>query len=77
MLQGKGAKTSEVFFVNAGDFKAIQEIELMVEFPTSSQQDKMNDISMYFKIFTTFLLATHPSLSILNWDNPKQTPIKK
>ena len=49
----------------------------MVECPTNSQQDSMNDILMYFKRFTRVLLAAHPSISILNWDNLTQNTVTK
>ena len=32
------------------------------------------DVSLYFKHFATVLLATHPSIAILNWENPAHKP---
>ena len=75
VLQGK--RTSEAFFVNARNSTASREIKLTVEFPTHIQQDHTNDIAMYFKLFTTFLLSAHRSIVILNWKNPLQNPITK
>ena len=77
VLQDKGVRTSEAFFVNAGDLESTREIKLTVEFPTNTNQDRTNDISLYFKRFATVLLAAHPSISILNWVNPSQNPVKK
>ena len=76
VLQGKGAKDYD-FFVDAGDLEANRKIKLMVEFPTNAREDKMNDISLYFKRFATVLLAAHSNLSILNWEHPAQNPITK
>ena len=77
VLQGKGVKVYESFFVNAGDLDFTREIKLTVEFPSSAQQDRTNDISMYFKRFATVLVAVHPGISILNWEHPTLNPIKK
>jgi len=70
-------KTPRPFFVNDGDLEATREIKLTAEFPTNSQQDSTNGISMYFKRFATVILALHSSVSILNWDNPTQNPVTK
>ena len=64
VLQGK--RPSEAFFVNAGDSTASREIKLTVEFPTHIQQDRTNDIALYFKRFNTVLLSAHPSIVIIN-----------
>ena len=77
VLQERSVRTSDAFFVNAGDSKSTREIKLTVEFPTQVQQDNTNDISLYFKRFATVLLAAHPSISILNWEHPGQNPVTK
>lgn len=77
VLQDKGVRTSEAFFVNEGDLDSTREIKLTVEFPTNTNQDRTNDISLYFKRFATVLLAAHPSIAILNWVNPSQNPVIK
>ena len=64
VLQEKDVKESEAFFVNAGDLDSTREIKLTVKFPTISQQDRANNISMYYKRFAAVLLAAHPSISI-------------
>ena len=76
VLQSKRLQ-SEAFFVNAGDFASSKEIKLTVEFPTKLQQDRTNDVAMYFKRFATVLLSAHPSIAILNWENPEQNPVTK
>ena len=77
MLQAKVLKDSDTFFVNDGNLEATRDIKLTVEFLKNSYQSRMNDISMYFKQFVTFLLASHPSIAILNWEKPKQNPVTK
>jgi len=77
VLQGKGAKDYETCFVDAGDLEANREIKSTVEFPTNAQEDKTNDISLYFKRFATFLLAANSNLPILKWEHPAQNPITK
>ena len=77
MLQEKGLEYSEAFFVNAGNLEDTREIKLTVEFPTKSHQDRINDIPLHFKRFTTVLLAAHSSISILNWDNSNQNKVTK
>lgn len=49
----------------------------MVEFPTHIKQDRQNDVAMYFKRFATVLLSAHPSIAILNWENPVQNLVTK
>ena len=77
VLQDRSVRASEAFFVNAGDSESTREIKLTVEFPTQAKQDSTNDISLYFKRFAIVLLAAHPSISILNWENPAQNPVTK
>ena len=77
VLQGKRNHESEAFLVNEGDSESSQEIKVMVEFPTYVQQERPNDIAMYLKRFATVLLSAHPSIAMLNWENPGQSPAKK
>ena len=77
VLQKKGVKVSDTFFVNAGDVDSTREIKLTVEFSANTQQDRTNDISMYFQRLVMVLLAAHPSISILNWEHPTQNLVKK
>jgi len=77
MLHEKGVRASDAFFVDAGDLDSTCEIKLTVEFLMNAHQDRTNDVSMYFKCFVTVLLAAHPSISILNWENPIQNPAAK
>jgi len=75
VLQGRSGNSD--FAVQPSDSGTTRQVKLTVEFPTQSQANKPNNVSVYFKRFATVLLATHPSVSILNWENPLQNPITK
>ena len=75
VLQGRSGLST--FEVQHTDTATTRQVKLTVDFPTQSQAHKPNNVSLYFKRFATVLLATHPSVSILNWENPLQNPIKK
>ena len=57
------------------DFKKV--IKLSVEIPLKMEDKKTNDLAIYFKRFATILLVADTTLSILNWDDEEQNPIKK
>ena len=75
VLQGRSELST--FEVQHTDTATTRQVKLTVEFPTQSQANRPNNVSLYFKRFATVLLATHPSVSILNWDHPIQNPITK
>ena len=68
---------SEALFLNNGDLETSRQVKIKVKFPTQPHPDKPNDVAFYFKHFDTVLLAAHPCIFILNWDKPKQNPVRK
>ena len=68
VLQDTSRQNLEAFFVNAGDLDTSREIKLTVEFPTHIQQDRPNEVVLYFKKIAMVLLSAHNSIAILNWD---------
>ena len=77
VLQEKRLKNIWGIFCIRRKFRFHSWNKLKMEFPMNAQQDCTNDISMYFKRFATVLLAAYPSISILNWEHPTQSPAKK
>ena len=63
--------------MNAGDLDASRKIKLTVEFPTHIQQDRPNDVALFFLKVASVLLSAHNSIDILNWENPLQNPVTK